>query len=209
MKKDKKLEKSFIERITLDFNKIILGNIILYILFLIIGLSIYLKPLVALNTVGIVIGISFMVLGLFDIYEYFMRQATPIFKYRIFLGVLSIILGIFIIFNPFKLIKILTISLGIYLIINAIVKGLEAFKFKTYQYDGWLLMFIIAFILLIFGVFITINPMASMDLAEATGIFIVLASILEICNLFMLYSKAKEIALLFKPKKKTGRKSKK
>ncbi|MCM1052513.1 MAG: DUF308 domain-containing protein [Ruminococcus sp.] len=197
MKKEVK-EKTFLERISLDFSKIILSNIVLYILFLIVGLSIYLKPLIALNTVGIIIGIAFIILGLFDIYEYLMRVVTPIFTYRIFLGVLTIILGLFIILNPFKLIKVLTIGLGIYLIINALVKGLEAFKLKSYEYDGWLLMFIIAILLLIFGIFITINPMASMDIAEATGIFIILGSILEICNLFMLYSKAKDITKLLK-----------
>lgn len=201
MKKSTKKEKTLLERISLDFSKIILSSIVLNIIFLLIGLCIYLKPLIALTTVGLIIGICFMVFGLFDIYEFLNRKATPIFAYRLFLGILAIVLGIFIIVNPFKLIKILTLSLGIYLIINAIFKGLESIKLKSYGYDGWLLMLVISIILLIFGIIIAINPMAAMDLAEATGIFIVLASILEISNLFMLYGKSKEIVKLLKKKK--------
>ena len=62
-------------------------------------------------------------------------------------------------------------------------------------------MLAIAIILLIFGIFIIINPMASMDLVEATGIFIILASILEICNSIQLYTKANEVLDLFKKEK--------
>ena len=46
-----------------------------------------------------------------------------------------------------------------------------------------------------------INPMASMDIVEVAGIFIILASILEICNSIMLYTKAKDLLNLFKTEK--------
>ena len=66
----------------------------------------------------------------------------------------------------------------------------------------FIIISIIAIILLIFGIFILINPMAAMDLAEAAGIFIILASILEICNSIMLYTKAQDILKLFKTNSK-------
>ena len=62
-------------------------------------------------------------------------------------------------------------------------------------------MLVTSFILLIFGVFIAVNPMASMDIIQAMAIFIILSSILEICNLIMIYSKAKSIMSLFKGEK--------
>ena len=40
--------------------------------------------------------------------------------------------------------------------------------------------------------------MVSMDIVQVTGIFIILSSILEISNLFMIYGKAKEIGKLLK-----------
>ena len=197
----KKKEKTFLDKISLDFSKIILGSIILNILFLLFGIIIYLNPLVAANTVGIIIGIYFIVFGIFNIYEFLMRKIVPLFNFKVMLGILSIVLGLLVILNPFRLIKILTFTLGLYLSVQAIFKCIEALKLKKYNYDGWLLQFVISVLLLIFGVFITINPMASMDIIEATVIFVILSSILEICNLMLIHSKAKDILKLFKQKK--------
>ena len=193
----KKKEKTFLDKIKLNFSKIMLGNIILNVLFLIFGVVIYMNPYITMKMIGIIIGIYFMMFGVFAIYEYFIRSISPLFTYKIFLGVITIILGVFIIANPFNIIKILTFSLGIYLIIVSIVKILEAFKLKKYEYDGWLLVLVTSIILLIFGVFVTINPMASKDIVQVTAIFIILSSILEIANLFMIYNKSKEIIKLF------------
>ena len=62
-------------------------------------------------------------------------------------------------------------------------------------------MLVISIIILIFGIFIAINPMAYVEIVEAAGIFIILASILDICQLLMLYSKAKDIMALIKKNK--------
>ncbi len=194
----KKSEKTFLDKIKLDFKYILGGSILLNVLFLILGIVIYLNPVITANTVGVLIGIYFILLGLFNIYEFLLRSYVPIFTSRILAGILIIILGFFIMFNPFHIIKILTFALGIYLIVLALCKAVEAFQFKKYNYDGWLLMFVISILLLIFGIFITINPMASMDIIKAAGIFIILSSILEICNLIAIYSKSKEIVKLFK-----------
>lgn len=197
----KKKEKTFLEKIKLDFKKLILGSIILQILFLIVGVIIFMNPYITASIVGIIIGIYFIVFGLFGIYEFFMRKDSPIFTFKIFLGVLSIILGIFIMADPFKITTLLTFALGLYLIIASVCKIFETFKMKKYGYDGWILMLVTSIILLIFGIFIAINPMASMDLIEAAAIFIILSAILETCNLIMIYAGAKDIVKLFKKKK--------
>ncbi len=193
-----KENKTFLDKISFDFGKIMLGKILLYGVFLILGVIIYLNPKITLSTVGVIMGIYFMLLGLYDIYEFLMRKENPIFNLKAYVGVIAIIMGLFTIINPFHMVKILTFALGIYLSIVALVKILEAFKFKKYGFDGWVLMLVISILLLIFGIFIAINPMAAMDLAMASGIFIILASILEIANLLMLYTRAKDIIKLMK-----------
>ena len=194
----KKKEKTIIERIKLGFNKILMGSIILNVLFLLFGIFIYLNPTITLELTGILLGIYIIIFGIYGIYEFIIRENNPLFKLNILWGILSIIIGLFVMINPFKIIKILTFALGIYLIIISLNKLIDSLKLKKYQYDGWSLILVIAIILLIFGIFIMINPMASMDLVEATGIFIILSSILEICNSIMLYTKANDILKLFK-----------
>lgn len=194
----KKKEKTIIERIKLGFNKILMGSIILNVLFLLFGIFIYLNPIITWELTGIFLGIYIIIFGFYAIYEFIIRENNPLFKLNILWGILSILIGIFVIFNPIKISKFLTFALGIYLIIISLNKLIDSLKLKKYQYDGWSLILVIAIILLIFGIFIMINPMASMDLVEATGIFIILSSILEICNSIMLYTKANDILKLFK-----------
>ena len=197
----KKKEKTLLDKMKLNFNKILIGSIILNVLFLLFGVIIYLNSRITIELTGIILGIYLMIFGVYAIYEFIIRDGNPLFRLNIFWGVLSIIAGLFVIINPFEFVKILTFTLGIYLLIISIRKIIDAFKLKKYEYDGWALMLAIAIILLIFGIFIIINPMASMDLAEATGIFIILASILEICNSIQLYTKANEVLNLFKKEK--------
>ena len=196
-----KKEKTFLEKLKGDFGKLILGSIILNILFLIFGIIIFMNVNLTIEVVGVIIGIYFVVFGLFDIFEYLSKNIAPIFKYKIFGAVVSILLGLFIIFNPFKIVKIITFTLGIYLVVISILKLFTTFNLKKYGYDGWLVMLVTSFVLLIFGVFIAVNPMAAMDLVQVAAIFIILSSILEICNLIMIYSKAKDIVKLFKKEK--------
>ena len=197
----KKKEKTLLDKMKLNFNKILVGSIILNVLFLLFGVIIYLNSRITIELTGIILGIYLMIFGVYAIYEFIIRDGNPLFRLNIFWGVLSIITGLFVIINPFEFVKILTFTLGIYLLIISIRKIIDAFKLKKYEYDGWALMLAIAIILLIFGIFIIINPMASMDLVEATGIFIILASILEICNSIQLYTKANEVLDLFKKEK--------
>ena len=197
----KKKEKTLLEKIKLSFNKILIGNIILNVLFLLFGVIIYLNPVITLELAGVILGIYLLLFGVYAVYEFLVRDNFPLFKLNLIWGILFIIAGLLVMINPFKIIRILTFALGIYLTVVAIRKAIEAFKLKKYNYDGWALISVIAIILLVFGIFIMINPMASMDIVEVAGIFIILASILEICNSIMLYTKAKDLLNLFKTEK--------
>ena len=189
----KKNEKTIANIFKINFKQTMLVNMGIAGLFLVLGILVYFNPSIAIKTVGILIGVYFMLFGLFLIYEYLLRNIISIFRFKVYFGIISFLLGIFIIVNPIGTINILTIALGIYLIVLSIMKMMNALKFKSIGFDGWLLMFVISILLLIAGIFVIINPMVSMDIVKVVGIFMILSSILDICNLFMLYGKAKEI----------------
>ena len=191
MKKKEEKKESFLNRIALDFKKNLFVSIILNSLFLVFGIYIYLNPVLAEEVTGIIIGLFLIVFGIFDAFEFLTRGNNSIF-----VAILAIILGVFVIVNPFSIVKILSFTLGIYLIILSIFKGVLSFILKKYKFDGWLLVLVVSLILLVFGIFITINPMSSIYIVEAVALFIILSSILELCSLLMLYSKANEIIKL-------------
>ncbi len=195
----KKKEKNLLEKLNLNFNKMLIGSIILNVLFLIFGFILYMNPRTSLEALGVFLGIYLVIFGIFSIVEYLSKEVKPLYGLNLIWGIIAIIIGLFAIINPLKLSTILTLALGIYLIVLAISKTIEAFKLKKLKYDGWLLMLVIAIILLVFSIFIIINPIISaMEITEVAGIFIILASILEICNAIMLYTKAKDILKLLK-----------
>ena len=193
----KKEETTILSKIKGTFKQAMLGNIIMNVLFLLLGVIIYLNPDVTAKTVGILIGIYFVLYGIFSIYEYLIRDIAPIFRLKVFSAIISVLLGIFIMANPVGTINVLTTCLGIYLIAFSVMKVMDALKFKSLGFDGWLLMFVISILLLVGGILVVVNPMASMDIIKVVGIFMILSSILEICNLLMLYGKAKDIEKLF------------
>ena len=103
----------------LDLKNILLGNMVLDGVFLILGIIIYMNPSILMATVGILMGVSFILFGAYDMYLYKVKP-TKLFRYRFIVGILAILLGLFMIINPFKIIKILTFTFGIYLIISSI-----------------------------------------------------------------------------------------
>lgn len=194
-----KNNKSILNILNWDLQKIFVASIVLDILFLIFGIFAYINPVMTQKSVAIVLGVYFLLFGLFNIYEFVMRKGFSLFKERIILGILEIGVGIFAFFCPLKIVKMLTILLGIYLIFIAIFKILDALILKKHKYDGWLIVLVISIMLLIFGVFNIINPLvASIDIVEIVSIFIILASILEITYHLILFGKYKELKKLFK-----------
>ena len=195
----KKKEKSFIEKIKIGFSKMLIGSIILNVLFLLFGIFVYSNPRISLEALGVLLGIYFIIFGIYAIFEFVGRSEYPLYGLNIVWGILAIIAGFLAVVNPFNFTSVLTLALGIFLIISSISKIIDSFKLKKYKYDGWSLILAISIILLIFGIFIILNPIiAAMEITEVSGIFIILASILEICNCIMLYTKAKDVLELFK-----------
>ena len=195
----KKKEKTILEKIKIGFNKMLIGSIILNGLFLLFGILVYSNPRVSLELLGTFLGVYFIIFGVYAIFEFIARDNNPLYGLNILWGILAVIIGLLAIINPFGISTILTFTLRIYLIIVSISKIIDALKLRKYKYDGWSLILVISIILLIFGIFIIINPIiTTMEITEVAGIFIILASILEICNSIMLYGKAKDVLELFK-----------
>ena len=198
MKKNDK----FSNKIKLDYKNILLIDIVFILVFLLFGLYLYVSTFVASSLVSILFGVYLILKGLFLGYQYLMREACPLFNNRIIGLIVSLLLGLFVMINPFKIIKILTFTLGLYLIMWANLKILDTIKLKQYKYDGYLIMLVSSIIMFIFGIFILINPMNNVDIVKSLSIFIILYSVLEISNLFMFYNKCEDLLKLFKKKNK-------
>ena len=191
----KKKQKGFLSSISLDFKKTILGSILLNALFLLFGLIMYLNTTSFEKAAGIILGIYFILRGVYSLYEFFNKNS--LFTFRIYMGIFAIILGFLTIAKPLALFQAVTFGFGLYLGVLGIVKVLEAIKLKKINFDGWLITLVTGALVALFGILMATGKI-NIDVVKLSAIFIMLSSILEIANLFMIMNKTKEIEKLLK-----------
>ena len=181
-----------------EFDKMIFKEMVFSILFAILGVIIIVKSEMTNKVVGILIGLFFLCFGLYYIYTAFEKNKLKIFHYNYIFGILSIVLGILIIFNPFSIINLLNLMLGIWFIVescNKFVYFLYLRKAKT-PFKGILLTSSI--FLMIFGIMLLFNPFTTMVITKVVGMFILLYNLINLNDLVLFKRKEKKIVELLK-----------
>ncbi|MCM1273367.1 MAG: DUF308 domain-containing protein [Clostridium sp.] len=133
------------------------------LLMLILGGLFIVYPGTAQKTLGTVIAIAFVLMGVFKILSYFKKPQEDAFGYMeyksksvIIIGILYIVLAALI---SKVLLAVIPVLLGIIIVVNGLVKlqfGLEIKK--NYDDRSWLFMVISACIMLILGATLLFNP---------------------------------------------------
>lgn len=142
---------------------------------------------VKINTV--IMGALILVNGLFLIIKYlYDGLGVKIFNVDLIFGVISSILGIFSIFNPFKLLNVIGIFFGIWLFIVGTEKIYYAYKFMKKQEEIYPIVSFIALLLIVMGILVIFNPFETfMLITRLIGLFMICSSLFEIlvCRLFI------------------------
>ena len=181
------------------FNALTLGAIALDILIFILGAYFIAKPTTSANIIGYVFGILLIIVGIYNIIKFIVNMGTnKFFLIEIISGILTIIAGIFMVYNPFSLANITTIGVGIWLIISATIKGAIALQFKKFNEETWMLSLIIAVITLILGILIIVNPFESyIVLAVYVGVMVCVYAAMDIVQQILFRKRVKEIVKIF------------
>lgn len=163
-------------------------SIITSLIFVILGLFLFVRPDATITTISYIIGIALLILGILSIIRYFKScfGISP-FDFNLVYGVLVIIAGLYLIFNPLLLEVIFPVILGIWIIINAVTKfqySLILYKMKKSDFKYTLIISLLVFIL---GIILLINPLKSILLiTQIIGIFIIIYAVLDIIDNFVL-----------------------
>lgn len=180
------------------FNKIIYTEIAFSILYALIGLLIFVKSEMTNSVAGVLIGTFFLLSGIIAIFTFIDKNKIKLFRWNIIFGILSLILGILIMFNPLSIIDILNISLGIWLLIEGINKIVYFLYLKKVGEESSKLFLVSALLFIFLGILIIINPFRSMVITKTMGMFIILYNILNINDLVLLKRRGKNFLKLFK-----------
>lgn len=180
------------------FNKILLTEMGFSIIYAILGLILVLKSEIANTVAGTLVGIFFLLGGLIQIYTFLDKNKLEIFKANIVLGILNVILGIFMILNPLKLVDILNISLGVWILLDGISKVILFFKLKKVNEESNKIILVMALLLIFMGVLMVLNPFRSIVITKTIGIFIILDNIINLNHLVLLKRRSKNFLKNFK-----------
>lgn len=142
------------------------------IIFIALGLLLLINPGISILAVVYYIGISKAITGILGLYSHFRKEKKTNFDFG--LDILDIIFGLALILSPMftaVLVSIVPIVIGVWAIIKGCVQIMNSFKYKE-TIKRWWIFLILGIITLVFGLFITFNPIEAVaDLVQIIGGF--------------------------------------
>lgn len=186
------------KKIEQSWNKILLTEIIYSVLYAILGLIIYLKPEITNNVIGLMIGTFLLIYGFFALFTFIERSKIKLFHWNFIFGILSILLGIFIMFNPLSILHFLNITVGIWLVVEGINKAVYYLFMKKIGEESRKIILASAMLLFILGVLLVLNPFKTIIISKTVGVFIILFNVVNINDLILLKRRGKKILELIK-----------
>lgn len=186
------------KKIEQGWNRIIFSEIIYSVLYAILGIVIYARPDITNNIIGIMIGTFLLIYGFFSIFTFIERNKIVLFHWNFIFGILSILLGIFIMLNPLSIIHFLNITVGIWLVVEGINKATYYLFMKKIGEESRKIILASAILLLVLGILLIFNPFKTIIISKTVGVFIILFSIININDLILLKRRGKKILELLK-----------
>lgn len=170
------------------------------IIFVIVGLFLFIKPDLTVSIISYIIGGSLLISGIFSGYKYFSADGIEnIFNFDLIYGVLLSIAGMFLLFNPNLLATFFPIILGIWIIVNSITKFQYALLLKKIKNDDWGYTVLISILTFVWGIVLLYNPFETVLLITQTiGVFIIVYAVLDIIDNFIIRKNIKDIISVFK-----------
>ncbi len=178
-------------------------SLITSIIFVVLGLFLFIRPDATITTISYIIGGVLLVLGILSVIRYFRSDyGINALDFDLVYGVLVIIAGLYLIFNPTMLGAIFPIILGIWIIINSVTKFQYALVLKKLDKNDWKYTLLISFLTLAWGIILLINPLESvLVITQVIGIFIIIYAVLDIIDNFILKRNEEDINAIYIAKK--------
>ena len=180
------------------FNNFTTSSIVASVVNIIIGVLVFIFSEQIGTLIGYIAGLIFIYTGILAIYKFIKRDGAKLYSLNIIFGILSVILGVVIIFVPTSVISYINIIFGIFLIILGGNKVTYGIWFKIGDDASWSITLVSGIMLILFGVLLIANPFESfLTATKLVGIFLILYNVLDITTSIMLRKRSDEIVKIF------------
>lgn len=157
------------------------------IIFAILGIIIILNPEGIVKIMSYILGIMFIVAGISKAFNYFSNKSKLDFNdYSLVYGAMACILGIVIMACSSTIGSIFRIAIGIWIIYSSFMRINFSIRLKSLNSKIWIYSLVLAIIMLIGGLYITLNQGAVM---VTIGVLMIIYSVIDIAeNIIFIYN---------------------
>ena len=132
-----------------------IGYIVMSVLFCAAGILFIAKPRMSTEIIGVCIGVAMILFGIVKLIGYFSKDLFRLaFQFDLEFGILLIILGVIVLFNPKNLMAFICVALGISILLDGLFKIRIAMDSRRFGIKSWWLILAFAIITGVFGVFL-------------------------------------------------------
>lgn len=132
-------------------------SIVLGIIYIILGVICMAIPMSVGTTFLYIIGFAVFIGGIWLIVSYFTKNKIFRNGWSLFYGIITTILAIIILFNPYLSELTIAIILNIWIVTIAIQRIIHSVKLRKVK-SSWVLSLILAIVFLIAGIFLMLHP---------------------------------------------------
>lgn len=151
-----------VEQIGGDIKKSAWSAIIESLAILILGILFIAWPNTMVKIISYIVGAFFIVKGAFQVINYFLEKGqNDFFNNELLIGVISILIGVVTLTIGQDIINVVRIVVGVFIIYESLVRINTAIKLYSAGIPIWKYVLLFALIVLVLGIFVTFNDLAS------------------------------------------------
>ena len=142
-----------------------IGYIVMSVLFCLAGVLFIAMPEISTKIIGICIGISMILFGIVRLIGYFSKDLYRLaFQFDLEFGILMMILGVTVLFNPENLMAFICVAIGISILLDGLFKIRIALDSKQFGIKSWWLILALAIVTGVIGVFLIFDSATGSEL---------------------------------------------
>ena len=159
-----------------------IGYIVMSVLFCLAGVLFIAMPEISTKIIGICIGISMILFGIVRLIGYFSKDLYRLaFQFDLEFGILMMILGVIVLFNPENLMAFICVAIGISILLDGLFKIRIALDSKQFGIKSWWLILALAIVTGVIGVFLIFDSATGSEvMTVALGLTLLSEGILNL-----------------------------
>lgn len=166
-------------------------SIVESIIFAILGIILIWKPEGTVKTISYLLGIIFIVIGIFKVIHYLTaKEKYNFYNYDLVYGLMAIVIGIITIVCSNTIGSIFRIAIGIWITYSSFVRLNLSLELKKIQSNVWISSLVLSIVMLVCGLYVIMNSGA---VIVTIGVIMTISSIIDLIENIIFMKNVKEI----------------